>query len=42
VTPVKQFARSLLADTELLGVNLKKGETVAMFFEADNRDSNAI
>jgi cytochrome P450 len=42
VTPVKHFARTVLADTELRGVSLKKGDTVAMFFEAANRDGDAI
>ena len=42
VTPVKHFARTVLADTELRGVSLKKGDTVAMFFESGNRDADAI
>lgn len=42
VTPVKHFARTVLADTELGGVSLKKGDTVAMFFESANRDASAI
>lgn len=42
VTPVKHFARTVLADTELSGVSLKKGDTVAMFFESANRDASAI
>jgi len=42
VTPVKHFARTVLADTEIRGVPLKKGDTVAMFFESGNRDAEAI
>ncbi|MBD2858914.1 cytochrome P450 [Spongiibacter sp. KMU-158] len=42
VSPVKHFARTVLEDTELGGVPLKKGDTVAMFFESANRDETAI
>ncbi|WP_372862238.1 cytochrome P450 [Spongiibacter sp.] len=42
VSPVKHFARTVLADTELAGAALKKGDTVVMFFESANRDAQAI
>lgn len=42
VTPVKHFARTVLADTELRGVKLAKGDTVALFFDAANRDATAL
>lgn len=40
VTPVKNFARTVLADTELSGTQLQKGDTVALFFESGNRDGS--
>lgn len=42
VSPVKHFARTVLADTTLRGVNLAKGDTVALFFESANRDASAL
>lgn len=42
VSPVKHFARTVLADTELRGVSLKKGDTLALFFESGNRDEEQI
>ena len=42
VSPVKHFARTVLADTELRGVHLQQGDTVALFFDSANRDSEQI
>lgn len=42
VSPVKHFARTVLADTSLSGVQLKAGDTVAMFFDSANRDEETI
>lgn len=42
VTPVKHFARTVLADTELGGQRIPKGDTVMMLFDSANRDESAI
>jgi cytochrome P450 len=42
VTPVKHFARTALADTELGGKKISKGDSLVMFFESANRDELAI
>lgn len=42
VTPVKHFARTALQDVELRGQQIRKGDTLAMFFASANRDEEAI
>lgn len=42
VIPVKHFARTALANTELGGQKIAKGDTVVMFFDSASRDDSAI
>lgn len=39
-SPVKHFLRTALVDTEISGVEISKGESVALFFESGNRDED--
>jgi cytochrome P450 len=37
-SPVKHFLRTALVDTEISGVSIAKGDSLALFFESGNRD----
>jgi cytochrome P450 len=41
-TPVIQFSRVCLEDTEIRGQRVRKGETVVMFFVSGNRDEDVF
>lgn len=42
VTPIQQFARTVIADTELSGVRLTEGDYLVMLYASGNRDEAAF
>jgi cholest-4-en-3-one 26-monooxygenase len=42
VSPVMDFRRTVMADTELSGVTLKKGDKVIMYYPSANRDEQVF
>ncbi len=42
VSPVKHFARTANADSELAGTSIRKGQSVALFYPSANRDESVF